>query len=252
MRLKVFTLNMWYGKYIDQILSFAQDQDSDVMLFQEISSGLEGETEYGITNAYEQLKDRFNQYHSSFTPCWRYAGASNRFSLGLAIFSKHPIAATQTRYYHKDVVTLGDKPLAGAENFPGVYHQASLDLGGRQIDVASTHFIWSLHPEINDHQRAAVEKLTQILESKNNLILGGDFNVTDDSEIYQRLTQHLVDDRPEGLESTLHPEIHKVGHEKKLAVDYLFHKGEGINLVSSHVPVVPISDHLPVVGEYEV
>ena len=60
-----------------------------------------------------------------------------------------------------------------------------------------------------------------------------------------------MDDRPVDTKRTIHPTIHRAG-EKELAVDFVFHKGEGFEVVDSRVPLVDISDHLPVVVEYEV
>jgi endonuclease/exonuclease/phosphatase (EEP) superfamily protein YafD len=99
----------------------------------------------------------------------------------------------------------------------------------------------------------AVGGLVRELTGKERFILGGDLNVTDESPVYGRLVEAgLEDDRPESVRNTLHPELHKLKGAKELAVDYVFHKGRGIGRRRGEVPVVPVSDHLPMVVEYEV
>lgn len=256
MKLKVITLNTWLCHHYSAILNFIRAQDPDVLLLQELPSGRDHPISHGIADGFERLRQDLPHYQTHFTPMRRYTDDATKLWMGHAIFSKLPIKSATSEYYFESLETVelkpGDRVGTGHTNFPGLLIGCQLDLGGSTIICYTTHFLWSLHPEINDRQRQAVVNLLNLLQEKDQFILGGDFNITDESEIYARLREHLIDDRPSGTTSTIHPEIHKVGKEKQLGVDFLFHRGSRINLIGSRVPIVPLSDHLPIIAEYEI
>jgi len=250
MNLKVITLNTWFNKFLDKQVDFIKKEDPDVLLLQEVTSGLDSKNDSGPTNGYQQLIQSLPGYFYAYTPMWHLSLANNTYDLGLAIFSKAPLLETHSIYYYKEMQFISK--FTGGQDFPGVYLSGKISVAGQIIEIISTHFIWSLFPEINHFQKEAIPIFKKHLAGKQNFILGGDFNVTDDSEIYQELVSIVKDDRPKGTKRTLHPQLHKVGTAKELAVDYLFHKGSAIQLLSSQVPVVPLSDHLPIVATYNI
>lgn len=250
MKLKIITLNTWLFEYFDEINDFIKSENPDVILLQEVTSGLDKQIPHGITNGYEKLRDQLLDYESCFMPMRRYVNNEFNMWFGHSIFSKYPIVNNSSQFYLDTFQTVESVSFVNTI-FPGLLLSSILDLGSIKFEVLTTHFIWSMHPEINDRQRQAVSNLMKILELKENFIIGGDFNITDDSEIYISLSKNLIDDRPLNTKRTIHPTIHKVGSQKELAVDYLFHKGDKIKLIKSEVPIVPISDHLPIVAEYE-
>lgn len=248
--MKVMSLNMWFGKYIDDLEAFVEDRKPDVILLQEVPEGIGGVTHEGAIDSYQRLIRRFG-YEGVFHPQWDIVGQMDRYRLGVAILTKFPIVRSYGEYYFR-----GFRTYVVAEpdvsKFPGVLLGVEVETKVGILRFFTTHFIWSMHPEITDYQMRAVQNLRNVLRRYDSFVIGGDFNVTDDSTVYKALASDLVDDRPEGLTRSLHPEIHKIKMEKDLAVDYVFHKGTKYERLYSDVPVVPVSDHLPVMVEYEV
>jgi len=249
MRLKVIQLNMWHGVFLDRVIDFIKKENPDVVLLQEVTLGGGDQKELGRGDCYERLSESL-EMESVFGPQWSCIGKV-KYLKGQAIFTKRQIKWFGGYYYHGYLsivkqIEAGVKPV-------GLMLSAGIEVDGRIIDFVNIHYLWSLHPEINKAQLAAVEELNNALSGKTELIVTGDFNVTDDSAVYNRLIEGgLIDDRPEMTANTLHPSIHKIKGSKKLAVDYIFHKGEKIRLKESRIPEVAISDHLPIVAIYEV
>ena len=249
MNIKVMTLNMWYGRYIDEVIEFIREERPDVVMLQEVTASRKIDIPHGISDSFELLMDRLKM-QGVFAPGWRLILEGKLVGLGLATFTKLPIEYFGAKYYIRGVLESGD-PSFGV-NFPGFYLRTDVNTEVGVLPFITTHFFWSMYPEITDEQRLGAKLLKNELSPISDFVLAGDFNVTDDSEIYREISKGLVDDRPEGLVRTLHPEIHKVGPSLDLAVDYMFHRGNRFRVKSSRVPIVPVSDHLPLVVEYEV
>lgn len=253
MKFKVVQLNIWLGQFLEETVDFLLDQNADVVCLQEVTSGGYGEFAHGKPRVFEQLLEKTG-YNGVFAPMWEVK-TPNVFEMGVAILSKHKLSNEQSEFYFKNKIfrkeglTIG-KP--GSIEFPGLLLNADVEIGGKIFKVKTTHFLWSMFPETTKDQVDAINKLTEKIDGENDFILTGDFNVTDKSVVYKKLIDAgFTDDRPENTLHTLHPTIHKVG-SKEIAVDFVFHKGENFKILNTSVPVVPVSDHLPVVVEYEI
>ncbi|NLF79248.1 MAG: hypothetical protein GX573_26435 [Chloroflexi bacterium] len=229
------------------MIEFLTLEDPDMILLQEVTRGNLVCEEGVVPDVFQRLSKGLG-LSGVFSPMWATHRGGKSWELGLAIFSKHSIESYASKFYSKNLESFP----RGGDNFPGLL----LDLGVRTkagvLRVLTTHFPWSLHPEITPQQLAAAVQLRELLNVIPEFVLAGDFNVTDESEVYRIISEDMIDDRPKTLKNTLHPTIHGVGGEKELAVDYLFHKGERIRLVESGVPVVDVSDHLPIIAIYDV
>ena len=249
MKLKVITLNVWLFRFFDKIVDFLEKEKPDIVLLQEATSGTDQIFDRGLTNGVERLREVFPEYESVFHPIRTYQYDNFKMWMGCMILSRYPILSTNAHYYYEQLETVTNNNYNNT-NFPGLLLTAKLN--GIDLQVHTTHFLWSMHPDITDRQRGAVKNLLGLLEKNNRCIIGGDFNITDDSEIYKTLSRSLISDRPTDVKRTLHPEIHPIGTSKNLAVDFIFHKGKSIIKLESYVPEVPVSDHLPVVATYEI
>lgn len=250
MKIKVITLNTWFCAYFDSLAEFIQLQNPDVLLLQEVPHQGIGIHPQVTLNAYDRLCSLL-QIPSHFAPMWHFSRDNSIFYSGLAIFSSLPIQEDYRYFYYShqrsiNFFQIQKHPL----NFPGLFLAAKLQLHHFSFWVATTHFPWSLHPQITDYQLQAVSNLIAQLPEFPQLILGGDFNFTPDSNLYGQLQSVLVDDTPKTPGYSLTPSIHPAA-SKNLLVDYLFHQGHQIKLLDSLVPPVTISDHLPVIATYE-
>jgi len=249
MKFRVMTLNTWCGHYLGRISKLVEKYRPDVLLLQEMTRGEPMNLPLGVSNGFEKIIIE-TKYQGVFGPIWKMRTLEGRYELGLAILSKDKMVRKKERFYYKEILEL-DKSLSGGKQFPGLWLSVEIVVDGRRVRVATTHFPWSMYPEVTTEQEEAIEGLVAQIEEEEELIFGGDMNVTDESTIYKRLTKVLIDDRPEGTRRTLHPVIHKAG-EKELAVDFVMHKGGRIRKIGSEVLMEPVSDHLPVRVDYEI
>lgn len=259
MKIKVIQLNVWLGQLLNGAVEFIEREEPDVVMLQEVTKGGDVALENGIANVFERLESSLGEggYEGVFMPMWKVKEPT-KFQMGLAVFSRLEVVGVKREYYFEGLVereealTLG-RP--GSIEFPGALLGVEVKVDGDRgnLELMTTHFVWSLYPKITSRQIKAAQGLLETLERHGRLVLAGDFNVTDESSVYRQIKEEgLIDDRPPGLRNTLHPRVHKVGGKQELAVDYVFHKGEGIRCLNSSVELVEASDHLPVIVEYEI
>lgn len=245
-KIKVVSLNLWFGKELESAVEFLKSQKPDVILLQEVPFGVSQDLDEVNTQSFQVLSRELEMY-SSFVPGWRIKNHDYSYEFGLAILTNLPVVSGGFEFYYRHFYQI--EKLQGPGYFPGILQNLKVKVGDSLLSLMTTHFIWSLHPEVNEDQKRAINPLIELLEKEERLIFGGDLNTWQETEIYQKLSNVLVDDRPKGLKQTLNPRLHRT-KGKELAVDYLFHKGDDIRLLDSYVPDVDISDHLPVVAEY--
>ncbi len=245
-KLKVVSLNAWMGNYWQRIVEFLKQEEPDVVLLQEVTRGVDAHLALGVSDSVKQIAGEL-RYEWVFEPMIEMKTRKHEYEVGVGILTKKKMKKTEARGYWGKKIKLGGS-LAEGDLLPGILVEAEVVPG---VWVGVTHFLWSMHPLISQEQMKAVEKLIELVAGRENMILGGDFNVTDDTVIYEKLKEVMRDDRPLGCRRTLHPVIHRAG-EHNLAVDYLWSKGARIKLLETRVVEVGISDHMPLVAWYEV
>lgn len=231
------------------MVNFLQHEKPDVVLLQEAINKGRGEFEGVTMGAYQKLKQALGM-EGVFAPMINVQNDRGGYEFGPAALTRLPIKNKWTQFYVNKQVTIEQLIKIRQERYPGVTVAIKIDVDGLAINFFSVHFVWSLYPQVIDDQRVGAGNLMRIIAEHQPAIIGGDFNVTDESEIYQIFKQKWHDDRPQDIKYTLHPQLHNT-QGGKLAVDYLWHQGSEINLLKSQVIEVPLSDHLPVIATYK-
>lgn len=239
MELKIVTLNCWLANRKKQMMEFLIDERPDVLLLQEFPKRID-------ENLLSEMEDSLGM-KGEFEAMWEI---DNWGELGLAIFSKGDWKSVEREFYFKNKLTWSEFPKAGEWEFPGLLLAGELEFDKKTLWISTTHFVWSLYPQVTEEQKVAGKNLLKTIEKYDRLILGGDFNITRESEIYQMLISQFIDDMPDNVRTTLQPEVHR-SRGLELAVDFMFHKGE-MNKLEVKVPMVKASDHLPVVVTYQI
>lgn len=251
MNLQVLQLNLWHGAHVDAAMDYFRRCNADVLLLQEVTSGTSSSISHGVSDCLERIVSGLG-YHYSYAPGWRLTSQGHRYLLGNAIVSRIPFVSTASQFYYKEIANCNLEELQGDAYFPCVLVSARLNLAGVGITVATTHFLWSLHPETTTGQMEAVDSFLPLIEREDNLILSGDFNLTKESPVYKKLTSKLIDDMPSHIDNTLDRKLHKLEGSKSIAVDYMFHKGPDIKLTSIDMSESGVSDHLPILATYQI
>lgn len=251
--LKFIQVNIYKGKYLDELLEFLKREDADIIAMQEVTIG--GFNFYKDKNAnlFEILKKEIG-VHAIYHGDLKLRGHPGSF-LGNAVFSKFKIVDHQVVVLKKfKPVTLDELDGKGANIIRRQIDRhlldATLDVDGRTIHAISVHGAWTAPPIDTEENLRQARLIVNHLNSLGNrpFIIGGDLNMPPNThviEMISKVARNLMLDS--GVVGTLNPRVHEIA-PRNFMVDYIF--------VSNHfkvkflkVPEVDVSDHLPVVAQ---
>lgn len=193
--------------------------------------------------------------HASFAPLVRLEGWGADLDggvMGIALLTKLPHQIHDVFFYESDPRIRTITQSTSLEDLHTLFPRAVLvgdcisEESERSVAVATTHFTYTPDGMPDEFQRKALNALLGHLQSYNDLVITGDFNIPRPNVLYDILAQHFTDNIPKEIVSSLDPELHrKKGLERM--VDYFWTKGDyrakNVHLVSG------VSDHCAVVGE---
>jgi endonuclease/exonuclease/phosphatase family metal-dependent hydrolase len=212
--MKLVTLNIYAGIYLDKSISHLEKIAPDVLCLQELH-----EDDIG------QISDRLAMPHHLFVPSVRVVG-ENRFGfregqIGIGIMSKTPLTHEQVDYYHK----VGDDLPVFDPNHGNHCNRALLSAEVAtpegKVRVSTTHFTWTHDGNPTSQQREHVAELTEMIQRQNVDILCGDFNAPHGSEIMAHISNLMDDHMPTGVDTTIDENLHRA-KGLKLVVDNVF------------------------------
>ncbi len=228
-KFSLLTFNMHAESlHLDPMVALIREADADIVTLQELSvAAAERFTlEFGDVYPYRAL----HPTESSF--------------LGQGVMSRYPITADV--YWH---IHLG-------------HQRVALDMDGMPLTLYNTH---PVHPFVNNgfHTELRYEEVGEVLaraaEDSGAVILAGDFNTTDQSDDYRRITARYTDSFREagnGFGYTFPDFGHANSIPKRLPVrylplprlsrlDYVFHNGHLRGVEARVWPTSGGSDHRP-------
>ncbi len=247
MRLSLISLNVERSKHLDLVIPFLKERKPDVFCVQELSE-----------RDMPQFADLF-PYHSPYFPSSVYESYQEAPNMhGLCVFSAFPLTQTDVKYYVGDASTVPPKTVLGdsSSNKKGnrAVLFASIEKEGTVFRIGTTHFTWSEGGAATDTQREHLQKLLAVLETENEFVLCGDFNMPRGGELFSVLAERYTDNIPAHYKTSIDVHLHREGEKdpKGLAskmVDGLFttpgYAAHDVELVSG------VSDHMAVVASVE-
>jgi endonuclease/exonuclease/phosphatase (EEP) superfamily protein YafD len=219
--LKGMSFNLHGLREIDGIVEVIRQEQPDILLIQEYSAALVSPSFHGLDDLYPALS-------VDVTPG----------DFGQAIFSRYPLKRV------------------GAELGQGRAQKILVETQAGPIAIWNVHPIppYLIPPELYDAQISAL--LADLSTVHGPLILGGDFNVTDQSTTYRRLTRYLKDAYWEAGQgfgfSYPAPPYTFMDSGLQLGplwrIDHLFHSQDFVVNQIQTLPRSGGSDHFPVVA----
>ncbi len=173
-------------------------------------------------------------YYSYFARAIDYRG----FEYGNALVSRFPITST------RKVPLVVPQNMRKKERYEDrVLLVAELDVNGEPFTVMVCHF------GLSDEEQtlAADTVLAEVKKIKTPLVFMGDLNVRPESEIISRLRSSLCD--VSHFCGTEPPTFDSLNPDRK--IDYIF-ANNSVKIISTDVPRVVCSDHLPVTAKIEI
>lgn len=238
------TLNIWGGHVKNPLLEFIEShRDIDIFCFQEVyhnaPNKISTENRSVSLQIFAEIADLLSSHHTFFRPV-----VGNIY--GLATFIKKEIEVIE-----EGEILIHDNPHYSGS---GPTHSRNLQwleyrLNNQIYSVLNVHALWNGKGKTDTPQRIAQsQKISDFMNTiKTPKILCGDLNLRPDTEsikIIEKDMRNLI--KEYGILTTRSSLYHKT---EKFA-DYIFTSPE-IKVTSFNVLNDEVSDHLPLVIEYE-
>lgn len=252
--LKFIQVNIYKGKYFENLLDFLKEENPDFITMQEVTTKGFNLYRDKKANLFEFIKSELKM-EGVFNGDLKLEGSADSF-FGNAVFTKYGIIKSNV------VVLKSFRPVT-IEELDGISGEireqisrhlldAVVNYFGKIMHILSWHGAWTAPPQDTPEtlrQAKLVAGYIRLLDEP--FIIGGDLNNIMGSktlEIVESEANNLM--RGASIKQTTHPTVHKIAPEGFL-IDYIF-CSKDFKLKSLSVPQVLVSDHLPVVCELEI
>ena len=250
---KVLQLNMQFGQTwddadpdhapvdLDLTVEEIRSHGADIVLLQEVEQGRPGGKQADPPPNYTRLRGELAGYDSYFS----YPRADPRelpFGIGLAIFSRTPLADARRRdlpsprvefEFKGKKTTPTDRLLIGAET----------RINGRDLRLFNTHLLafFMINTETKDHPGQRRLVLDALREADSPTLLGGDFNVLS----HQALSRQFATAGYRTVQTE-----QATWRRDSFVLDHIFYSRH-LRLLRHQVKPTRASDHHALVAEFE-
>ncbi len=261
-------LNLNVGIKIDnsaRIADFVKAVDAEVVAFQEIVRPLE-ESVKPQYRSQEDIKrllgDRYD--YSFFGPIWVAIGINEgetvlhdfggHLEQGGEVLSRFPIIEATNEHYYKTYAYELDWTHWKEQDHGRALQRVVVEIGDRdtRLQILNIHGVWTEDKRGDERTQAQCRYIVEAAEREDlPTILTGDFNLlpdTDSIKIVEKAFTNLVSVFDI---KTTRPEFEDELERGGTAVDYIF-VSEDIRVNDFRVINTDISDHLPMVLEFEI
>ena len=240
--MKLIQLNIWQGRFIDQVVAFLRAEQPDIMCLQEVYSSDLRTPVLPFFAGLEHIKQAFPDYHVFFAPTQDMQVLGHTVSLGNAIVSRFPLEDTKTTFIYNQYGSFS-KPDDTMMNIRNL-QTAMVRVGERALRVANHHGYWEPNATGSEVTVEAMQKVADVLtKMERPLILTGDFNINSASPAMKPIQAQLQDLTQEySLETTLS----SFGKVKNVACDHIC-VSDDIDVQSFITSEALVSDHLALV-----
>lgn len=228
MTIKVFSWNIWMGKYTRKVIDLLKREQPDIIALQEVIQDPDGKN-----NTAEIIAKKLG-YHWAFASVNSFTHEGRKVDWGEAILSKYDIVKSEVLELSTDPRHIG--------------LDASIHVEGTMLHVVSTHLTHT-HQATSKHQEAEAASLTRLVP-KDHMVIMGDFNAVPESKTIAIMRESLVDADPNNLPTwCVYPDgcaMCQLG-EVKHRLDYMFTTSD---LHTSDYRAISSdgSDHLPIMA----
>lgn len=260
-RMKILSLNIWGGREYSQLINYLGklSGDVDVFCFQEVFD-TKDHVLYSHdvrANIWEELSKIFLDYHKFYYPVM--AGFDDKgpvdFNLttGLGIFAKRSLEIVDEgdyfTYRRRFAPILLDE-----KDQPNNVQYVEIVLGAKRLQVYNFHGAWFPGDKLDTPERIEQsEVLLGFMSRKFGAkVLCGDFNLMPETESVKLIEEKLVNlIRSFKIRTTRsHLNPYRGTEFEQAFADYVFVSND-LNVIDFNVPEANISDHLPMILEFE-
>ncbi len=241
MTLKLLQLNIFQGKYIDNIIKFVKENDVDILCLQEVTGGgwsHGGENYYPDMDVpvgkpisasinldcFAQLRSQLN-YDGELIKYIALKKDKNSYQSN-AIFYKNLTLKNHTEIWMLPYQEYEKVEDAKPDTQPRAALNLEFEVDGREFNVITSHMAWGRLPIDEDYKVEQAKKLhDELAKITNPFIFTADFNVTAETKTartFDDLAKNLTEEA--GIVNTLNNRTHVVQKlfPPGLAVDFVF------------------------------
>ena len=229
-------------------IKFLKKEDPDIINLQEVSSGM-GTTNSDYFDVYESLQKALGHEYAFYSPTIEGRFAGHFVSEGQLVLSKYPIIYKKAIYmhgkpnFHSAFVGKKDRNVE-------VLQHVKIKIGKKVVNDLNYHgyLIWGTRMG-NRRTESYSKKILKLMNSAKEgeyVVLSGDFNLSPKSESLKIISGTCPDLITKFKIKTTRNEL----SAEKTPVDNIFVNQE-TKVKSFKVPMIYISDHLPLVMEFE-
>lgn len=249
MRFKFIQLNLWLsGKLLDNARAFLHKEKPDILALQEVYWPQLNRTESRFESL-QILKKELDLPYVDFAPSFIDVGVEDSL-WGLAVMSKFPVLQSQSTYITGNFQAYVRDKLTDFSQLPRNLQHATINCEGTQIHVLNMHGIWGFDEYDTEQRLAMADKILAHIPFNEPTILCGDFNVGQHTKTIAKIERRLRNVFKGELTSSFNVRIKTHGDFDKSVVDFVFVSNH-FQVLEHTAPQVNVSDHLPLICEFE-
>ncbi len=255
MRFKFVSLNLWFGGILlDDVIAFLEKEDADVVVLQEVFQTNDKKLPAHYRTL-ESLNSRLNYPYQDFAPAVLDAYPWGNILNGNAILSRFPIKEKTVTFFDQTLDLNNSRKPFDPKEFPltprNLQH-AVLEVADTELNVFNLQGVWDLD---GDHVSPQREKMSQTIREqtsgKSHVIVAGDTNARYTNPVMRKLEDNLTNVFSDSLSTTFNMRRKTDPGYASSVVDMIY-VSRDITTLASECPDVDISDHLPLVAEFEI
>lgn len=246
----------------EQIIDYLRNQDADFVAMQEVVRHLADSVhaEYRTKADIEQaLGDVYP--HAFFGPTWvgnafKTPQAVSRdfgghIEQGCELLSKFPITGGTNEFFYNHFAYMQDWSNWRQEDHGRSVLITMLDVEGNPLQILNLHGIWSADKLGDKRTEAQCRYIVEAAQRQTiPTIIAGDFNLLPNTPSIQIIDKHFRNLVSEFNIQTTTPDFDDGTDRGGHAIDYIF-VNDLVKVTDFRVENVAISDHLPLVLEFE-
>lgn len=253
MKIKVLTLNIWGGEFLERVVDFIRKENPDVVLLQEVYNGT-GNLDFKYRSL-SILSEKLNLPHYAFEPLLIDVRSNDKILWGNAIFSRFTIENQKVIFFD---IPFGEFNIENSyikspknQFFPMGMLKTCIRINNKDFDAYNVHGIWGFDGEDSPRRLMMSKTIVDEIKNKEKVILAGDFNVQPYTKTIGNIEEHLQSVFKNELVSTFNMKYKKLSSYATAVVDMIF-VSKSITIGNHYMPNVDISDHMPLVCELEI
>lgn len=253
MKIKFVCVNVWNGgKLWEPLVAWLRQENPDILAIQEAEFNPNPNAP-PWEQTVPSLQTQLGFPYAAKAPAFMNTYHRKNFEKGNAILSRFPITRQRVTFFELPYRSVDDAEMAGefCLTIPRNIQQAVVQVGEKMVNVFNLQGIWGYDGKDSPRRLAMSEKILHTLGGNKNVILCGDFNVDEKSECMRRIAAQYTDIFSGERTNSFNMRQKTDPGYGTAVVDFIF-VSRDLTVASHSSPDVDISDHLPLMVEFEI